>query len=187
MNKVTPIILSGGIGTRLWPLSTKNLPKQFLKLPFYSKNNLFEQTILGLKKSAIFNNPLIVCSEKHKFLVLDSLSRIKTKYSNIIVEKLSKNTAFSVLIGSLFSMNFLKSKFSLILPSDHFINQRNYTKLIPTNINEIKNHIIYGIKPHFPSEDYGYIQIAGRLKKLNDILSFHEKPKKKKSRAIFKK
>ena len=67
MNKVTPIILSGGVGTRLWPLSTKNLPKQFLKLPFDSKNNLFEQTILGLKKSTIFDNPLIICSENINF------------------------------------------------------------------------------------------------------------------------
>ena len=186
MNKVTPIILSGGVGTRLWPLSTKNLPKQFLKLPFDSKNNLFEQTILGLKKSTIFDNPLIICSEKHKFLVLDSLSRIKSKYSNIIVEKLSKNTAPSVLIGSLFSMNFLKSKFSLILPSDHFVEQRDYTKLIPRNINEIKNHIIYGIKPLFPSEDYGYIQISGKLKKLNDIISFYEKPNIKKAEQFLK-
>ena len=181
MNKVTPIILSGGIGARLWPLSTKNLPKQFLNLPFHSKNNLFEQTILGLKKSKVFNNPLIVCSEKHKFLVLDSLSRIQSKYSSIIVEKLSKNTAPSVLIGSLFSMKFLKSKFSLILPSDHFIKQRDYTKLIPRNINEIKSHIIYGIRPRFPSEDYGYIQISKNLKKLNDILNFYEKPNKKKA------
>ena len=186
MNKVTPIILSGGVGARLWPLSTENLPKQFLKLPFDSKNNLFEQTILGLKKSKIFNNPLIVCSEKHKFLVLESLSRIKSKYSNIIVEKLSKNTAPSILIGSLFSMNFLKSKFSLILPSDHFVRQRDYTKLIPRNINEIKNHIIYGIKPLFPSEDYGYIQISGKLKKLNDIINFHEKPNKKKAEKFLK-
>ena len=187
MSKITPIILSGGIGARLWPLSTKNLPKQFLKLPFESKHNMFEQTILGLKKSTIFNNPLIVCSEKHKFLVLDSLSRIKSKFSNIIVEKLSKNTAPSVLIGSLFSMNFLKSKFSLILPSDHFVRKRNYTKLIPKNINEIKNHIIYGIKPNFPSEDYGYIQISGQLKKINNVLSFHEKPNKKKAEQFLKK
>ncbi len=186
MNKVTPIILSGGVGARLWPLSTENLPKQFLKLPFDSKNNLFEQTILGLKKSKIFNNPLIICSEKHKFLVLESLSRIKSKYSNIIVEKLSKNTAPSILIGSLFSMNFLKSKFSLILPSDHFMRQRDYTKLIPRNINEIKNHIIYGIRPLFPSEDYGYIQISGKLKKLNDIINFHEKPNKKKAEKFLK-
>ena len=116
------------MGQDYGPYLPKNLPKQFLKLPFDSKNNLFEQTILGLKKSKIFNNPLIVCSEKHKFLVLDSLSRIKSKYSNIIVEKLSKNTAPSILIGSLFSMNFLKSKFSLILPSDHFVRTKRLYK-----------------------------------------------------------
>ena len=54
MSKITPIILSGGIGARLWPLSTKNLPKQFLKLPFESKHNLFEQTILGTQKNQRF-------------------------------------------------------------------------------------------------------------------------------------
>ena len=54
MRKITPIILSGGVGLRLWTLSTKNLPKQFLKLPFNSKYNLIEQTILGLKKSKVF-------------------------------------------------------------------------------------------------------------------------------------
>ena len=83
-------------------------------------------------------------------------------------------------------MNFLKSKFSLILPSDHFVEQRDYTKLIPRNINEIKNHIIYGIKPLFPSEDYGYIQISGKLKKLNDIISFYEKPNIKKAEQFLK-
>ena len=83
-------------------------------------------------------------------------------------------------------MNFLKSKFSLILPSDHFVRKRNYTKLIPKNINEIKNHIIYGIKPNFPSEDYGYIQISGQLKKINNVLSFHEKPNKKKAEQFLK-
>ena len=64
--------------------------------------------------------------------------------------------------------------------------QRDYTKLIPRNINEIKNHIIYGIKPLFPSEDYGYIQISGKLKKLNDIINFHEKPNKKKAEKFLK-
>ena len=69
MNKVTPIILSGGIGSRLWPLSTKSKPKQFLKLPFDSKYNIFEQTLFGLKDPKKFNKPLIICSEEHKFLI----------------------------------------------------------------------------------------------------------------------
>ena len=82
----------------------KNLPKQFLKLPFNSKYNLFEQTILGLKKSKVFDKPIILCSEKHKFLILESLEKLKISFEDIIVEKLPKNTASSVLLGVLFCM-----------------------------------------------------------------------------------
>ena len=154
MNKVTPIILSGGIGSRLWPLSTKNKPKQFLKLPFNSKYNLFEQTLLGLDKSKRFSKPIIVCSEIHKFMILESLNNLKQPYEDIIVEKISKNTATSVLLGILHSIKKTKSSFSLILPSDHFIPNRDYSKLIPSNLNSGQPHIIYGIKPEFASTDY---------------------------------
>ena len=99
MKKITPIILSGGIGSRLWPLSTENFPKQFLNLPFTVKYNLFEQTLQGIKNKKIFNKPIIICSDKHKFLILDSLKKLNQPFSDIIVEKLSKNTATSVLLG----------------------------------------------------------------------------------------
>ena len=181
MNKVTPIILSGGIGSRLWPLSTKNKPKQFLKLPFNSKYNLFEQTLLGLNKSKRFSKPIIVCSETNKFMILESLNNLKQPYEDIIVEKISKNTATSVLLGILHSMKKTKSGFSLILPSDHFIPNRDYSKLIPSNLNSDQPHIIYGIKPEFASTDYGYISIKNRKKKISEVNNFFEKPSKKRA------
>ena len=76
MKKSTPIILSGQIGSRLWPLSAENFPKQFLNLPFTAKYNLFEQTLQGIKNKKIFNKPIIICSDKHKFLILDSLKNL---------------------------------------------------------------------------------------------------------------
>ena len=75
MSRVTPIILSGGIGSRLWPLSTKNLPKQFLNLPFGSKLNLFQQTLEGFKNKKFFQSPIVVCGDEHKFLLLDSVKK----------------------------------------------------------------------------------------------------------------
>ena len=175
MKKITPIILSGGIGTRLWPLSTKNLPKQFLKLPFGSKFNLFQQTVHGFKNKKKFNLPIIVCGDEHKFLLLDSVKKI-TKLSGVIVEKIQRNTVISVLLGVLYALKKNNSEFSLVAPSDHYIKNRDYSKLIPHNIDNIHNHMIYGIKPSFPATDYGYIKVSNREKKISKVLSFHEKP-----------
>ena len=182
MRKITPIILSGGVGLRLWPLSTTNLPKQFLKLPFNSKYNLFEQTLLGLKKSKVFDKPLILCSEKHKFLILDSLEKLKISFEDIIVEKISKNTASSVLLGVLFCMGKKKSENSLILPSDHFIPRRDYSVLIPKSMDSIKSPLIFGLKPKFASVDYGYICKDNENKEISKVSKFFEKPSKRKAK-----
>ena len=183
--KVTPIILSGGIGSRLWPLSTKNLPKQFLNLPFKSKNNLFEQTILGLKNKKEFYKPIIVCSDNHKFLALDILK--KKNYSCIIAEKISKNTATSVLLGVLYSRKFLLNDFSLIIPSDHYIENRDYSLLIPKDISKIESHVIYGVKPTFPSINYGYIKAENSIKTISQVLGFFEKPSLTRAKVFLKK
>ena len=182
MKKITPIILSGGVGLRLWPLSTTNLPKQFLKLPFNSKYNLFEQTLLGLKKSKVFDKPLIICSEKHKFLILESLEKLKVSFEDIIVEKISKNTASSVLIGVLFCMRKKRSEYSLILPSDHFIPRRDYSCLVPNTIDSVESHLIFGIKPKFASVDYGYVCRENKNKKISKVSKFFEKPNKHKAK-----
>ena len=187
MKKITPIILSGGVGLRLWPLSTTNLPKQFLKLPFNSKYNLFEQTLLGLKKSKVFDKPIIVCSEKHKFLILESLEKLKISFEDIIVEKISKNTASSVLLSVLFCMEKKKSEYSLILPSDHFIPRRNYSYLVPNSIDSIESHLIFGIKPRFASAEYGYMCKENKNKEISKVSKFFEKPNKQKAKIFVSK
>lgn len=182
MKDITPIILSGGVGLRLWPLSTKNLPKQFLNLPFNSKYSLFEQTILGLKNK--FDKPIIVCSEEHKFLVLNSLKKYKILFTDIIVETISKNTAISTLLGVLHSKLTNKSKYSLILPSDHYIPNRDYSMLINKQFKKYYGHIIYGIKPSFASTDYGYVCTESNKKDVSKIKCFHEKPIKSKAQKF---
>jgi len=186
IKKITPIILSGGIGSRLWPLSTKNLPKQFLKLPFGSKNNLFQQTIEGFKNKKYFSPPLVVCGNEHKFLMLESLKKL-SDVSGIIVEQIQRNTATSILLGVLFSLKKFNSDFSLVAPSDHYIKNRDYSKLIPKK-NELTNsHFIYGVSPNEPISDYGYIRVDNPNVKISKVRGFFEKPNEKKAKEFLKK
>ncbi len=184
MKKVTPIVLSGGVGSRLWPLSTKNVPKQFLNLPFGSKRNLFQQTINGIKKSKSFHDPLIICASGHKFLVKDSLGKL-FQNSSIIVEKIPRNTAISILLGIFFSIK--NADYSLVVPSDHFIKNRDYSKMIPKNLQSFKGHIIYGIVPNYAATDYGYIEVEDSKKKISTVKNFFEKPTKIKANLFIKK
>ena len=102
--KVLPVILSGGSGTRLWPLSRKSLPKQFLKS--FSHNSLFQETIIrvkGLELETLLE-PLIICSNEHRFLVRDQLEEINSDYTDIITEPQPKNTAPAIAIAALYSL-----------------------------------------------------------------------------------
>ena len=90
--KIIPIILSGGSGKRLWPISTQSLPKQFLNIPFGSKHSLFQKTVLRVHKN-FFEKPIIICSEEHKFAIKSQLEEINIKPESIIVEPLGRNTA----------------------------------------------------------------------------------------------
>ncbi len=185
MSIVTPIILSGGIGSRLWPLSTKNLPKQFLNLPFGSKLNLFQQTLEGFKNKKFFQSPIVVCGDEHKFLLLDSVKKI-TDFSGIIVEKVQRNTSASILLGVIYAVEKKQSEYSLVAPSDHYIKGRDYSKLIPRSLENLPNHLIYGVKPTGPMTDFGYIKVKEPKKKISNVLGFFEKPDKSKAVKYFK-
>ena len=174
MKKIVPIILSGGIGSRLWPLSTKNLPKQFLKLPFGAENNLFQQTLEGFKNKTVFERPTVVCGDDHKFLLYESIKK-KKEMGTIIVEKIQKNTATSVLLGCLFALN-QGAEYALVVPSDHYLKKRDYSKIIPKDFRKFPSHTIFGIKPSEPNVDFGYIKVK-EPERLNSIVDkFFEKP-----------
>ena len=99
MNKITPVILSGGFGKRLWPISRKSSPKQFLKIPFGSKFSLFQKTVLRTKNE-IFNKPIIICAAEHKFIVREQISSINVNVSDIIVEPVGRNTAPAICVSA---------------------------------------------------------------------------------------
>lgn len=173
---IVPIILSGGSGTRLWPLSRKLYPKQFQSL--VNKNTLFQDTILRLEIEA--SSPLIICNEVHRFIVAEQLREINSKNHGIILEPVGKNTAPAIAIAALKTLADGKDPILLVLSADHLIeNNKEFIKSIrlAEQFSQDGKMVALGIKPTKPEIGYGYIEVDSSKK--NDyykILSFTEKP-----------
>ncbi len=174
MNKhlITPIILAGGSGTRLWPLSRKKLPKQFHAL--IDNKSMLQLTLLRLK-DANFNKPIIICNSDHKFVVEDQISEIDIK-CDILLEPCSKNTAPAITLASL----LIKSEANLlILAADHMIdNKKIFVQQIKASISHVEqnNVVIFGIRPTTPNTQYGYIETGFEVGDGFQVVSFKEKP-----------
>lgn len=177
MDSFKPIILAGGSGTRLWPLSRTQRPKQFLKL-LDARSSLFQQTLLRLDGLDI-QEPQIICNEEHRFLVNQQLKEIGHENVTILLEPVGRNTAPAIAVAALDALSKGEDPLLLVLAADHFIEN------IPSFHNSIKNAIrlaeknylvTFGIKPNFPNTGYGYIKQGKELNGSHFIESFKEKP-----------
>ena len=178
MTKIRPVIICGGAGTRLWPESRENIPKQFI--PIINQKNLFDLTIERVKKIKNILTPIVITNEKYKFFVKDSLSNYNLK-ATIILEPIGKNTAPAIYIVS----KLLGKKDNLIImPSDHYIRKDDIfiDSLDKILINQDilkKNWITLGITPNSPSTSYGYIKLKKKTSRINNLFNvdqFVEKP-----------
>ena len=174
---IVPVILSGGSGTRLWPLSRKHRPKQYLNL-INDDSTLFQETVLRLPKG--IEKPLIISNEEHRFLVAEQLREIGMNNCSIILEPYGKNTAPAVTLAAL---NFLSIKVAptlLVLSSDHLIqNNSAFHRAVATGktLAEQEKLVTFGVAPTAPETGYGYIEVKkSNSKKYHDIKSFIEKP-----------
>jgi mannose-1-phosphate guanylyltransferase len=173
---IIPVILSGGSGTRLWPLSRKHYPKQFLSL--INDNTLFQDTILRLPKKT--TPPLIICNEEHRFIVAEQLRQIASKNKGIILEPIGKNTAPAIAIAAMLSVLDKDDPFLLVLSADHFISdKKSFQNIVKKAVDAAKEDklVTFGIKPDKPETGYGYIEVAEEdLNESKEIISFIEKP-----------
>ena len=154
---IVPVILSGGSGTRLWPLSRKLFPKQFIDL--VNNTTLFQDTILRLPKNSL--NPLIICNEEHRFLAAEQLRQINKKSSGIILEPFGKNTAPAVALAALTLINNENDSILLVLSADHHIADiKAFHKAIKIgeSLAESGKLVTFGVKPTKPETGYGYIK-----------------------------
>jgi mannose-1-phosphate guanylyltransferase len=173
---IVPIILSGGSGTRLWPLSRKNYPKQFISL--VNETSLFQDTITRLPDDA--TDPLIICNEEHRFIVAEQLRKINSSNKGIILEPIGKNTAPAIAIAAINLLNKNEDPILLVLSADHLINdiKKFHNSIqIAREIAKQGKMIALGIKPNKPEIGYGYIEVDNSDKnEYYNIISFTEKP-----------
>ena len=121
--KITPVIMCGGSGTRLWPLSRKSYPKQFVKI--LGDKSLFQQTAIRFNGSGLlqFSDPLIVTNENFRFTVVQQLSDLNMRASQIILEPQPKNTAPAILAAASLALTRDENALLFIAASDHRIDE----------------------------------------------------------------
>ena len=158
---IIPIILSGGAGTRLWPLSWGDHPKQFL--PLVSERTMIQETLLRLKGLEL-GSPIISCGEGHRFMVAQQIGEVSEKKPTIILEPMAKNTAPAIAAACCAAMKQDKDAVVVVLPSDHVIADvpafQNAVKAAALNA-EKGALVTFGIVPTFPATGYGYVKAAG--------------------------
>lgn len=158
---IIPVILSGGAGTRLWPLSWGDHPKQFL--PLVSNNTMIQETLLRLKDLDI-GSPIVSCGEGHRFLVAQQLGEISDKKPTIILEPMAKNTAPAIAAACCAAIKQDKDAILVVLPSDHVIaDVKTFQNAVMTAAkNAEKGSLVtFGIVPTFAATGYGYVKAAG--------------------------
>ena len=160
---IIPVILSGGSGTRLWPLSRRSRPKQFL--PLIGDNSLFAET-LGRVGADGWGAPLIVSADEHRFLVAECCRETQTTPQEIVLEPVPRNTAPAIATAALVAVEQDPDAVLLVLPSDHVIAEETVfremvNKALPTA--EAGDLVTFGVTPTAPETGYGYIRTGAAL------------------------
>jgi mannose-1-phosphate guanylyltransferase/mannose-6-phosphate isomerase len=183
VHQVTPVILCGGSGTRLWPLSRTAFPKQFLVLS--GKTTLFQQAVERLQSlknpSVTLNDTLIVTNEEHRFLVLDQLRDMKEVKAQLLLEPVGRNTAPALTFAALQAVENKEDPILLVTPADQTVQDKtNFTKSLHDAIELASKGsiVVLGIKPTKPDNGFGYIKKDTSEDEHHGftVLNFMEKP-----------
>lgn len=170
---VYPVILSGGAGSRLWPLSREHYPKQLLCL--VGEGTLLQQTITRLDGLPNISAPLLVCNEEHRFLVAEQVRQLGKEPLDIILEPVGRNTAPALTLAALALARNDADALMLVMPADHVIQHTEaFHHAVADAVGLAKNgHLVtFGVTPTAPETGYGYIKKGAG----NDVAAFVEKP-----------
>ncbi len=175
---ITPVILAGGSGERLWPLSKSDYPKQFVCL-HGAKTSLFQDCVNRVKGRAGFGAPIILTNHEHRFIVAEQLRQMGVENASIIIEPVARNTAAAITIAALHAP---ADSTLLVMPSDHLIKKidvffDHISAALP--LAEAGKLVTFGINPTTPETGYGYIKLGTALTGESGaftIARFAEKP-----------
>ncbi len=176
---IYPVVLSGGSGTRLWPLSRTALPKQFL--PLLSERTLFQETVLRLKGLPNVSAPLVVCNNDHRFLAAEQMQAIGTQPLLHILEPAGRNTAPAVAVAALAALDRSEDAILLVMAADHLIRDVEGFQSAIRKAGALAQQdrlVTFGIRPDYPATGFGYIEqgIALAEEDSFSVARFVEKP-----------
>ena len=159
MSKIIPVILSGGSGTRLWPLSRKQYPKQYL--PLVGDNTIFQETILRLNGIENLADPVIICNVDHRFLVAEQCQQIDITNPTVLLEPIGRNTAPAIAAAALQSLKLSDDAVLLVLSADHVIQDIDIFHSAINIANKQAQDgklVTFGIIPTDANTNFGYIK-----------------------------
>lgn len=185
MPTLVPVILSGGSGTRLWPLSRAMYPKQFIRFFSGQRSSFLGATLERLSTEEGFQPPIILCNNDHRFLVREEIETAGITGSRIILEPVARNTAAAIAVSAIAAHERSADAVIVVMPSDHVVKDddkfadcvRQAGKIAATG-----QLVLFGIKPDQPHTGYGYIQRGENLADFPgafSVKSFYEKPDEK--------
>ena len=177
---IIPVILAGGSGTRLWPLSRKHYPKQLLGL--VDENTMLQNTVQRLMTLEHVINPVVICNENHRFMVAEQMLELGMKQTSIILEPVGRNTAPALAVAALKAVEIDSEAVIMVLPADHHI--KNVEALHAAmeegyKLAQKEYLITFGIVPDSPETGYGYIKKGSIINEDSEavtIVEFVEKP-----------
>ena len=178
--QIHPVILSGGAGTRLWPLSRAAYPKQLL--PLVSERTLLQDTAARTLSDVGFAAPLLICNHEHRFLVDEQLRQVGVTPQAILLEPVARNTGPAIAVAALWLLARDPDALMLVQPSDHVIAEPlEFHRAVMRGLAAAQDGrlVTFGVKPSRPDTGYGYIQGGERIGDADDVLAvsrFVEKP-----------
>lgn len=177
MAKILPVIMAGGSGTRLWPLSRTLFPKQFLAL--HGELTMLQETVQRIAGRAM-ERPSIICNEEHRFIVAEQLREQDVTPSSIILEPAGRNTAPAIALAAIQARAAGDDPILLVLAADHVIEDTHAFHEAVSNATELADNgrlVTFGIVAHKPETGYGYIKRGNKINHLAfHVDSFVEKP-----------
>ena len=183
MSAIFPVILSGGSGTRLWPLSRAMYPKQFIRFFNGQASSFLGATLKRLTTAEGFGAPILLCNNDHRFLIQEELERAGLKPKSIMLEPVARNTAPAIAVAAIAALAESPDAILVVMPSDHAVkNEARFVEGVKraAAVAATGKLVLFGIKPDEPHTGYGYIRQGAPLKGFEGsaytVDAFFEKP-----------